>query len=1011
MNIDRQDTAWQVWDGQYTQDWEAFNYAKDVVDGGGMMDYPAGNERRLIRPSSDFVEAGKRRLQSENDDGLDTVYFYYKAGGNIFNKDALHAICQFEKRVLWTLSDDEIARVANPEDYGEDGILWNSPVRLFYGVPQIAAPSDRQYPANFASHVECEELSESFIQATVQAIYQDVQVHLSSSVYAKYVHPQFAEGGDNLVTSTKIEAWEEIGSRLIEAAQDDLGLEYAPLQSAYQGDDDRHVDLGAGGVRIRLMFTGMDDFETMIGPDFGLAFFAFVFVFLVMYAYTFSLFIACFGMMQIVLSLPLSGLFYRGLFQISYFEFLHILVVYLVLGIGADDIFVLVDTFRHVDDEMRGSKPWTVETFRAVLKAAYLRSASAILNTSFTTAVAFLASSGSKAMPMRTCGWFAAICIVMNYVLTITFTPVVVSIWHTRFQAKGCCSCHNKGKCTPCDWSHRDRSDAAVADADADAVKQADEEPAGPRQSKVERALAKFYIPFMSYGFNVGCISLRPGSIFVIVVMIIVAVQGIINAAQLSPPRKAEVWFPDNHMAIEFSDYTSDVTFSPDHDNYAVIGIVWGIAGLDKGDLDVYKPDDFKGGTVYDSSFDLTRTEVQQHILDTCAAFRQLPCDKEACKNHGYAVRTLMMQSSQQTHACFMEDFRAYIQWRAATYPLEALSWPLPQQSFMRELARFRTDYYGDVDASGCCTYGAALERNYWEDIGFIDGELKYVHIRIRSTMQWDTAFGQGTDVRDLLEDWMDLDVRPNAPEGAGTIKFHAEGVFSSYDLGEELLNGLFQGCAIAAPIAFLVLLAATWNIIVSVYAVSCVGFVVLCVLGFCKSAMDWDLGVGEAIAGVIVLGYSVDYVVHLAHIYCEGGSHHGLQTRGERAEFAIKNMGSTVFAGAITTAGSAVVMFFCFFYFFFKMAVLITVTIMYAFLFSLGLLMALLWTVGPEGNFGNLAACCCCCSNQSTSEVDVVPTPKADSDGDNNDKMETQNQQEKATGNIISAFAEGTTA
>lgn len=53
----------------------------------------------------------------------------------------------------------------------------------------------------------------------------------------------------------------------------------------------------------------------------------------------------------------------------------------------------------------------------------------------------------------------------------------------------------------------------------------------------------------------------------------------------------------------------------------------------------------------------------------------------------------------------------------------------------------------------------------------------------------------------------------------------------------------------------------------------------VLCVLGFCKSAMDWDLGVGEAIAGVIVIGYSVDYVVHLAHMYCEG-KHFGHQTR-----------------------------------------------------------------------------------------------------------------------------------
>ena len=39
----------------------------------------------------------------------------------------------------------------------------------------------------------------------------------------------------------------------------------------------------------------------------------------------------------------------------------------------------------------------------------------------------------------------------------------------------------------------------------------------------------------------------------------------------------------------------SMVHSGPDHENYAIIGVFWGISGLDKGDLDVYKPDDFEG--------------------------------------------------------------------------------------------------------------------------------------------------------------------------------------------------------------------------------------------------------------------------------------------------------------------------------------------------------------------------------------------------------------------------------
>ena len=65
--------------------------------------------------------------------------------------------------------------------------------------------------------------------------------------------------------------------------------------------------------------------------------------------------------------------------------------------------------------------------------------------------------------------------------------------------------------------------------------------------------------------------------------------------------------------------------------------------------------------------------------------------------------------------------------------------------------------------------------------------------------------------------------------------------------------------------------------------------------------------------------------------------------------------MGSTVIAGAITTAGSGSFMFLCQLGFFFKMAVLIVVTIMFSFIYSLGLFLSLCVVMGPEGTFGNL--------------------------------------------------------
>merc|ERR1719223_1704200 len=74
--------------------------------------------------------------------------------------------------------------------------------------------------------------------------------------------------------------------------------------------------------------------------------FSILFVFFWMNIHIESFFIASVGMLQIVLSLPFARLFYSIIGQVAYFSTLQSLVIFLVLGIGADDVFVLVDGWR-----------------------------------------------------------------------------------------------------------------------------------------------------------------------------------------------------------------------------------------------------------------------------------------------------------------------------------------------------------------------------------------------------------------------------------------------------------------------------------------------------------------------------------------------------------------------------------------------------------------------------------------------------------------------------------------
>lgn len=62
--------------------------------------------------------------------------------------------------------------------------------------------------------------------------------------------------------------------------------------------------------------------------------------------HTKSLFVAVTSMSMIVCSLPISLVLYRNILGITNLSSLHLMVLFVVLGISADNIFVLWDAWR-----------------------------------------------------------------------------------------------------------------------------------------------------------------------------------------------------------------------------------------------------------------------------------------------------------------------------------------------------------------------------------------------------------------------------------------------------------------------------------------------------------------------------------------------------------------------------------------------------------------------------------------------------------------------------------------
>lgn len=157
----------------------------------------------------------------------------------------------------------------------------------------------------------------------------------------------------------------------------------------------------------------------------------------------------------------------------------------------------------------------------------------------------------------------------------------------------------------------------------------------------------------------------------------------------------------------------------------------------------------------------------------------------------------------------------------------------------------------------------------------------------------------------------------------------------------ESAMSGAFFGVAVA----FVVLLLCTRSLIISALSTMSITCTLISVIGF-TTMLGWELGTFEAVLISILAGFSVDYVVHLAHAYS-----HASGTREECVIHALSEMGSPVLSGMMTSVLASLPLFMCTMVFFIKFAIFLCFTIAFSWLFANFFLMTLLATLGPHGN------------------------------------------------------------
>ena len=163
--------------------------------------------------------------------------------------------------------------------------------------------------------------------------------------------------------------------------------------------------------------------------------------FLLTWFHTKSLGLASASIFGVVMTFPLAYCVYRLILQVQWFGILNVVALFVVLGIGADDTFVLSDAWKQSAVYFRS------DNLQSRMEYTLRKSFRSILTTSVTSAAAFFANVISDIPPLRLFGILIGSMVVFDFLITVTFLPaVLVCVYRCTPRNTWCFCIKRKGR-------------------------------------------------------------------------------------------------------------------------------------------------------------------------------------------------------------------------------------------------------------------------------------------------------------------------------------------------------------------------------------------------------------------------------------------------------------------------------------------------------------------------------------------------------------------------------------
>ena len=613
--------------------------------------------------------------------------------------------------------------------------------------------------------------------------------------------------------------------------------------------------------------------------------------------YLFSVVLLLATLLTVGFSFAFAYAIYYYIFQIKFFPFINILAGLILIAIGADDVFIFFDAWKHAkkDDEQIPLENRIARTFN--------HAAMSVMVTSLTTAGSFFANYVTGIISIRCFAIFAGTAVFANFFFMITWIPAVIV-----FQ-KQIMTFFSKRLKIPTSPQWYD---------DILAIR-----------GKISDLIFIQAIPKIVEKCWHVCIlvllGLGIGGLFVVFYSPRLQVPVSSEFPLFPPSQYMEKW--DKGIRDHFR-----FTHNAQERSNLSVRFVWGLVPQSNG---VWYDHDDLGTLQFDQQFDPFSPESQVWLKNICNVTQR----QDLFVPNGYG---------QYCHT-FFEMFEKFLEECDGTRQFDEFCCKTRKMPFSKS---YLDQCY--IKILKHLPHRGLNHSMITQPVFDPKNNIKAFLVHLQTNHPFSTSYHEMESLYLNITGYF-KSLTANAPVGLenGFVS-NRWGEFEFYDLQRTLATGTRMSILLSLGVATILMLVTSLNLLLTIYAMFTITLAISVTIG-CLVLMGWHLNIVESITISLAVGLSIDFTIHYGVSYRLSKEY---QSQFRTRE-SFQRVGSAVVMAAATTFVAGLAMMPSHILAYIQLGTFMMLVMTFSWIYATFFFQSLCHVFGPKGNFCQVPVPC----------------------------------------------------